>query len=138
MTVRRPSGTPAPTVCEVGGERVDLVALADEICHRYERAYPDERERYGEAGGEWCRHDNQWLLLWAIDDVLGATSLDEQVRWLARVLDARDFPVARLVHDLRMASDVVSEAALGERGPAVAARLASAAELLAAEHSKNA
>lgn len=135
MTLRRPSGTPPPAASEIDGRRVDLIALADEVCRRYEVEYPDELERYGEAGGEWCRHDNQWLLQWAIADVQGATQLDEQVRWLARVLKARDFPVARLAHDLRIASDVVSQAGLGDGAAAVAARLASAAEMLAGDDS---
>jgi len=124
---------PPPATSEIDGRRVDLVALADEVCRRYELEYPDEQERYGEAGGEWCRHDNQWLLQWAIADVQGATQLDEQVRWLARVLKARDFPIARLAHDLRIASDVVSQAGLGDGGAVVAARLASAAEMLAGD-----
>ena len=136
MTLRRPSGTPPPATSEIDGRRVDLVALADEVCRRYELEYPDEQERYGEAGGEWCRHDNQWLLSWAISDVQGATQLDQQVLWLARVLKARDFPIARLTHDLRIASDVVSQAGLGDGAAAVAARLASAAEMLAGDDSR--
>jgi len=63
--------------------------------------------------------------------VLGATDLGEQASWLARVLHARDFPVSRLAHDLRMAADVVKEQ-LCDTGAPVAARLSAAAETVAA------
>ena len=127
MTLRRPSGASPPAVTQLDGHRVDLAALAGEICRSYHREYPDELERYGDAGGDWCRHDNQWLLSWAVDDVLGATDLGEQACWLARVLHARDFPVSRLAHNLRIGAQVVAQSRLGDGGAAVAARLSSAA-----------
>ncbi len=109
MSLRPPSGTAPPSFAELGGERLDLAALAREVCARYHDVYRDEDERYGEAGGDWCRHDNQWLLSWAVGDVTGVTDLDEQARWLARVLSSRNFPIDRLAHDLRLAGDVVLE-----------------------------
>jgi len=131
VSLRRPSGAPPPTAAEIGGERFDLADTAREVCRRYYERYPDEHERYGAAGADWCRHDNQWLLCWAINDLLGATDLGEQVCWLAGVLRARDFPVSRLAEDLRVAAEVVAEGRFGDASPAVAARLAAAAETVA-------
>ena len=127
MTVRPPGGPPPPSVAYIDGVGTQLAPLADAICVRYREEFPDERRRYGEAGEAWCRHDNQWLLSWAVNDVLGVTDLCEQVRWLARVLDARAFPVARLARDLEIAAEVVAAGSFGSLSDAVAARLGSAA-----------
>lgn len=126
MTPRPPSGTPPPAEAEFAGKRLNLAALAGEICDRYYREYSDEHERYGPPGVEWCRHDNRWLLAWAVDDALGATDLGEQVAWLTRVLHGRGFPVERLARDLEIAADVIGEA-LGSDGAPVAERLREAA-----------
>ena len=127
MTVRRPGGPPPPAVAYIDGVGIQLAPLADAVCVRYRAEFPDERRRYGDAGEAWCRHDNQWLLSWAVNDVLGATDLCEQARWLARVLHARDFPVARLARDLQIAAEVVAAGAFGSLSEAVAARLGTAA-----------
>lgn len=131
MTVRPPTGTPPPAVAELGDDRLDLAELAREVCDRYHSEFTDERERYGEAGVDWCRHDNQWLLSWAAGDVLGFADLDEQASWLARVLHARDFPVDRLTGDLRIAAEVVEERIPGEHGTALGAALRRAAATVA-------
>ena len=132
MSLRPPSGAPPPAIAEIGGRRVDLSAVAGEICGRYYEQYPDEQQRYGSAGAEWCRHDNQWLLSWAVDDLLGATDLGQQVSWLAGVLHARDFPVSRLAHNLRIAAELIAEGSFGEASRPVAARLEQAAATVAA------
>ena len=120
-----PSGTSAPREATTPSGTIDLVSLADEICLRYDAAYPDERDRYGPAGRAWCVHDNQHLLAWAIGDVHArVVDLLEQVAWLGRVLEARDFPLERLAHDLEIAGDVVAMRLADE---AVAARLRAAA-----------
>ncbi len=122
---RPPSGAPPPERAPVPGGELDLVALADTVCRWYETEFPDERERYGDAGPEWCRHDNQHLLAWAAGDVHGGhVDLLEQVAWLARVLAARAFPLDRLARDLDLAAQVVA----AETGDAaVGGRLAEAA-----------
>jgi hypothetical protein len=125
---REPSGAAPPAAVYVGGTAIQLAPVADLICSRYRVEFPDERGRYGDAGEAWCRHDNQWLLSWAVNDVLGATDLGEQVQWLARVLHARDFPVARLARDLEIAAEVVVSGALGYVSKSVAARLLQAAQ----------
>jgi hypothetical protein len=138
MTLRRPSGTPPPSSARIADAVVALPPLADAICRRYRDEFPDEIERYGEAGYEWCLHDNQWLLSWAVTDVLGGLDLREQVAWLARVLHARGFPLERLVRDLQSAADVVAEGAFGDASDAVAARLAGAAQSVTAPPTEDA
>ena len=67
----------------LGGEPLDLLALATEICRRYREEFPDELERYGEAGNAWCVHDNQHLLNWAVETVNGYFDIEHEVAWLA-------------------------------------------------------
>jgi hypothetical protein len=103
-----PSGQPPPVRAELAdGTVVDLEALAREVCDRYRAEYPDEEERYGEAGQQWCRHDNQHLVNWAVLHTREYVVLDEQVAWLAKVLEAREFPLDRLARDLDIAAEVV-------------------------------
>jgi hypothetical protein len=93
---------------ERAGE-LDLVALAKEICARYRAEYPDEEERYGDAGMAWCLHDNQHILNWAVGARNGLVDLERELAWLAGVLSARDFPVERLARDLEIAAEVVPD-----------------------------
>ena len=131
MSLRPPGGAPPPANVDVDGRTVDLAGLAVEVCKRYDREFPDERDRYGDAGAAWCRHDNQWLLSWTVDDVRGATDLCEQVAWLAGVLGARDFPLDRLSRNLEIAGEVVTERdVFGAASAAAATRLRAAAATL--------
>jgi len=124
-----PSGQPPPVRAELAdGTEVDLEALAREICDRYRAEYPDEEERYGEAGMQWCRHDNQHLVNWAVLDTRDYVALDEQVAWLAKVLEAREFPLDRIARNLDIAAAVVGERVPG--GEAVAAALTGAAAMV--------
>lgn len=125
-------GSPAPTACVIHGETIDLVTLATVVCERYCTEFPDEDDRYGGTASEWCCHDNQWLLSWAVADVLEVTSLEEQACWLARVLHSRDFPVDRLARNLQIAAEVVAEGAIGESSAVVAESLNRAAASVAA------
>jgi hypothetical protein len=129
VSPRPPGGAPPPATAQLGDRDLDLADLAREICKRYYEHYPDEDDRYGPVGADWCRHDNQWLLSWAVGDVLGVTSLDKQASWLAGVLDSRGFPLDRLAHNLRIAADVV-EATAGEAGGAVGESLRRAADVV--------
>ena len=112
----------------LGEEDLDLEALAAELGVRYAAEFPDERERYGEAGQAWCRHDNQHLLNWAALDAAGLVVLDDQVAWLARVLEAREFPLDRLARDLDIAAAVVRTQVTD--GAAMAAALSGAAAMV--------
>ena len=108
--VEPPSGAAAPTDgVAPDGTSVDLRDLARDVCARYRAEFPDEEERYGDAGQAWCVHDNQYILHWALLDAAGETALSAQVGWLARVLAARDFPLDRLARDLEICADVVTE-----------------------------
>jgi hypothetical protein len=124
-----PSGEPPPRRAELAdGTALDLEALAREICERYAAEYPDEAERYGEAGVLWCRHDNQHLVNWAVLHTRDFVVLDEQVAWLAKVLEAREFPLDRLARDLDIAASVVGERV--PSAPDVAAALTGAAAMV--------
>jgi hypothetical protein len=100
-----------PTDAVLAGEHVPvaLVPLAQEICRRYRAEFPDEQGRYGDAGVAWCVHDNQHILNWAIGARNGRVDLERELAWLARVLEARHFPLDRLARDLEIAADVVRE-----------------------------
>ena len=105
-----PSGAPAPLDVEApDGSTLDLRSLAKQVCARYRSEFPDEEERYGDAGQAWCVHDNQYILHWAILDAAGATALAYQIGWLARILAARSFPLDRLRRNLELAAAVVDE-----------------------------
>jgi hypothetical protein len=124
-----PSGQPPPERAQMAdGTEVDLEAIAREVCERYRAAYPDEEGRYGEAGMAWCRHDNQHLVNWAVLDTRDYVSLDEQVAWLAKVLEAREFPLDRLARDLDLAAEVVHARVPG--GDEVAEALSAAAAMV--------
>src|SRR3954463_8902201 len=76
-------GTPPPAVSrDVRGREIELRPLAVEICRRYRKEFPDEEERYGEAGNAWCVHDNLHILNWAFLETAHGSVLDHQVRWL--------------------------------------------------------
>jgi hypothetical protein len=110
-----PSGYPPPASAELGdGETLDLRALAEEICGRYRAEFPDEGERYGDAGIAWCVHDNQHILNWAVTEANGYGGFERQLEWLVDVLDARDFPLDRLARDLEIAAAVVAEERISE------------------------
>ena len=111
--MNRPSGWPAPATARLDGREIDLLPLAREVARRHLEAHPEELERYGEAGREWGGHDNQHILNWAVGDVAGHTDLEREVRWLAGVLEAREFPLARLARDLELAAEVVRERVAG-------------------------
>lgn len=118
-------GTPPPQEAATGGASIYLAPLAARICRRYRGEFPDEEERYGDAGMAWCVHDLQWILAWAADGELG-----QNLEWLARVLVARDFPLERLVRALELAAEALEEELGGPSEPASA--LASEATALSA------
>jgi hypothetical protein len=128
--MRRPGGASAPaTMVRSDGSVIDLLPLAQEICALFYAAFPEELERSGEAGTEWCRHDNQYLLAWAIQEARdGTVSLSDQAVWLARVLDQRGFPIELLAKNLLIASDLVrNRDELGDIGQGAADALAAGA-----------
>jgi hypothetical protein len=95
-------------------EPIELVPLAEEICRRYRQEFPDEQDRYGDAGMAWCVHDNQHMLNWAVGARNGYVDLNGELAWLARVLEARDFPLERLARNLDIAAAVAAELPIGD------------------------
>jgi hypothetical protein len=129
MPTDPPTGQPPPAAAPLpSGEWLDLGPIAEEICRRYRAEFPDEQKRYGDAGFEWCLHDNRYIVAWAAHDVerLGV-DLTREIDWLARVLHARDFPLDRLARDLEIAAEVTSEQAAAQ-SPRLPERLREAAE----------
>lgn len=122
-------GDEAPRLSSpIGGHgTLDLVALAQAICERYRLEFPDERERYGDAGNAWCVHDNQHILNWAAEYVNGDLDIRQEVAWLATLLEARDFPTDRLARDLDIGAEVVIGQVGGPGGLELAAVLADTA-----------
>jgi hypothetical protein len=126
-----PSGQPPPTEAHVpGADPLDLMVLAREICLRYRTEYPDEEERYGPAGQAWCVHDNQHLLNWAAGSINGYVDFAREVSWLARVLEARDFPLDRLARNLDIGADVVRQQVGGAPGEQLGDVLSSGGSLV--------
>jgi hypothetical protein len=126
-----PSGATPPAAAQLAdGTVIDLRALAVEICRTYRDEFPDERERYGEAGVQWCVHDNQYLLAWAIQDARdGTVLLRDQAIWLRDVLEARDFPRERLRRNLELAAAAVADCEpLGNLAATARERLLGAAD----------
>jgi len=119
---------PPARVTGPAGDELDLEALARTTCGRYHVEYTDEDARYGEAGRRWCVHDLQHLLNWAVLDVAGLVTLDDQVAWLAKILEARDFPLDRLARSLELGAGVVREEVA--QGEAVAVALEGAARTI--------
>lgn len=112
------------------GQPLDLVALATEICRRYREEFPDEAQRYGEAGNAWCVHDNQHLVNWAVEAVNDQGDMKNDVAWLASVLESRGFPVERLARNLDLASEIAGDQLAGQGGDRVSVVLRDAAEFV--------
>lgn len=119
---------PPVTATSPGGCEIDLAAVAKAACRAYDAEFPDDRERYGPVGEAWCVHDNQHLLNWATLSLRGEIDFDRQLAWLARVLEARDFPLDRLARNLELVAGTVAEHHPGE--PELRARLRAGAELV--------
>jgi hypothetical protein len=102
------------------GPSLDLIPLATEICQRYRRQFPDETKRYGDAGNQWCVHDNQHLLFWGVQAANGDLDINHEVAWLASVLEARGFPTERLARNLDLGADVTREQVPGTPGATLA------------------
>jgi hypothetical protein len=127
-----PTGATPPRAFQLAdGTTIDLGPLARQLCTSYYEAYPDDRERYGEAGLAWCEHDGRYLLAWALEDARsGDVDCVAQVAWLGRVLNARSFPIDRLVHHVELTATLLGTVALGPTTDRAAERLAEAANQL--------
>ena len=109
--LRPPEGGTTPPAAETlsGGAVVELGPIARRVAERYFAEFPDDLERYGEAARAWCVHDTQYLLAWLIQDArLGAPIFERQLNWLAKLLDARGYPLARLERHLALLAEEVA------------------------------
>lgn len=106
-----PSGAEPPhSAKRKSGEDLPLDPIARAVCDEYFAEFPDDRERYGPAGDQWCVHDTLYLLAWAIaEHDWSDLVLDDQVRWLADVLAARNFPLEQLARHLNLAAVIVAQ-----------------------------
>ena len=108
---RAPSGGAPPESATLpDGSTLELAPVAREIARRHRLEFPDEAERYGDRGLEWCAYDNQWLLSWDVIAAIGWEDFDRQLHWLAGILESRGYPVDRLARDLEIAVQVTAEA----------------------------
>jgi hypothetical protein len=57
---------------------------------------------------QWCLHDNQHLLNWAVMSLTHGISFENELAWLAGILEHRQFPLERLVHNLELLSSALS------------------------------
>ena len=113
MSPLRPprGGMPPPVEASYRGAMLELRPLAQEICRRYRAEFPDEALPDGDARN-WCVHDNQHIHNWAAISVESTPEmLADQIMWLASVLGARQFPLARLVRDLEVVDERVEDSA---------------------------
>jgi len=115
------------------GRRIDLAAIARKTCVAYDREFPDERERYGPAGAAWCRHDSQHLLNWAVLSLTQDLDYERELAWLARILEARDFPLSRLARCLELLAQTTRQRVPDV--PQVADRIQHGAEFIASHGS---
>jgi len=115
------------------GRWIDLVAIARKTCVAYDREFPDERERYGPAGAAWCRHDSQHLLNWAVLSLTQDLDYERELAWLARILEARDFPLSRLARCLELLAQTTRQRVPDV--PQVADRIQHGAEFIASHGS---
>jgi hypothetical protein len=103
---------------------VALRPLALEVSDAHLAQHPEDVERYGaDLAHQWCTHDFQHVLAWAVGDL----DLDGQVGWLARVLSSRGYPVGNLISCLHTAAGIVRERLPEPDGSIVAGRLEGAA-----------
>ena len=100
------------------GTEVDLHVLAVAVTEVHLQRHPEDSERYGALAWEWCVHDTQHLLAWAIGDL----DFVGQLRWLSSLLHARGYPVANL-YDCVLTCARVLRARCGALGEEPARRM---------------
>lgn len=112
---------PPPVTAELpDGMLVELVPLAEQVCRRHLERHPEDVDRYGhELAYEWCVHDQQHTLAWAIED----RDLKGQITWLANILRSRGYPVLNLVDCVEQAAEIVRAELPVPAGSQVAERM---------------
>jgi hypothetical protein len=126
--VAPPGGAPPPISATLSdGTSVDLRPLAARIADEHLRRHPEDAERYGDdLARQWCTHDNQHILNWAVGDL----DLNGQLAWLARILDARGYPVVNLIDTVTIGAEVIARELATPAAQEVSTRMRRAAETL--------
>jgi hypothetical protein len=98
---------PRRAVLREDGRELDLELLAGRVADRHLERHPEDVTRYGAGlAREWCVHDVQHILNWAVHEANGDFPLADRLAWLAGVLDARGYPVANLVSCVETTAEV--------------------------------
>ena len=104
-----PSGWKAPTtLTTLSGEEIDLIGPARSATEAFIAECPAYLERYGEAGRQWCIHDHQHVLNWAL--IRSEERFAEEIDWLRGILEARDFPLEWLARGTELLADAFQQA----------------------------
>jgi hypothetical protein len=126
-----PTGMAPPVTATLpGGVVLELRPLACEITDRHLIRHAEDLQRYGETGREWCTHDNQYLISWAVLAVRDALSLREQLAWLASVLTSRGYPLANLADNLDTAAETVRQLVTSNDTPQLVSALEEGAQFI--------
>jgi hypothetical protein len=126
-----PTGMAPPVTATLpGGVVLELRPLAREITDRHLSRHAEDLQRYGETGREWCTHDNQHLINWAVLAVCDAVSFREQLTWLANVLKSRGYPLANLADNLATAAETVRQLVTSDHTRQLVSALEAGAEYI--------
>ena len=109
---------------------LELRPLAREITDRHLLRHAEDLQRYGETGREWCTHDNQHLINWAVLAVRDALSFHEQLAWLANVLTSRGYPLTNLADNLETAAETTRQLIKSDHTAQLASALATGAQFI--------
>jgi hypothetical protein len=108
---QRPGGMPPPERATLrdSGTELDLAALAARITTLHLERCPADVERYGDRARDWGEHDGRHILNWAVLDANGWFRLEDQLDWLAGVLEAREYPLEHLGSFLGTCAEAVGD-----------------------------
>ena len=99
-----PSGwKPPETLTTPSGDEIDLIGPARAATEAFIEECPAYLERYGEPGRQWCIHDHQHVLNWAL--IRSEERFTEELDWLTGVLAARDFPLEWLARGTELLAE---------------------------------
>ena len=103
-----PTGMEPPTEAPgPDGAPVALTPIAQATCHAYVEEFPDYPDRYGPPGFQWCVHDYLHILNWAMT-LRTQEQFERELRWLARVLEARTFPLVQFARGIELLAETVA------------------------------
>jgi hypothetical protein len=126
-----PTGMAPPVTATLpDGVVLELRPLAREITDRHLLRHAEDLQRYGGPGREWCTHDNQHLISWAVLAVCDVLSFHEQLAWLANVLSSRGYPLANLADNLETAAETARQLITSNHAAQLASELETGAQFI--------